>query len=154
MARRQTSPLEDLAETAAILPWWVGCVLAVVSFLIFHAYANAEILKPEGAGQMGVFVVESLFANFARVLQYLVPGAFCIGSIVSLFNGARRKTLFKDPGTLFNCLNRDLPPVSRALGYSGRTKPTLCIKRNNPQKTTVSTLVDPFLILKIALLTG
>jgi restriction system protein len=117
MARRRTSPLEDLAETAAILPWWVGCVLAVVSFLIFHAYANAEILKPDGARQMGVFVVESLFANLARVLQYLVPGAFCIGSIVSLFNGARRKTLFNgvkanhSPDVLFDMTWREFEMV-------------------------------------------
>lgn len=39
MARRRTSPLEDVIELVSKMPWWVGLILALFSFLFLHAVA-------------------------------------------------------------------------------------------------------------------
>ena len=39
MARRRQSPLEDLMDISAHLPWKVGVVLALIAYLIFHYFA-------------------------------------------------------------------------------------------------------------------
>ncbi|HYN60904.1 MAG TPA: restriction endonuclease, partial [Rubrivivax sp.] len=37
MARRgRTSPAEDIMDLVAMLPWWVGVVLALASYLLLH----------------------------------------------------------------------------------------------------------------------
>ncbi len=35
--------LEDLSDIATTFPWWVGCVLAVVTYEVLHRYAAAEV---------------------------------------------------------------------------------------------------------------
>ena len=44
MARkRQSSPLEDLVDLTARLPWWSGVALAVVAFAVLHYLAAREM---------------------------------------------------------------------------------------------------------------
>ena len=41
MARRKkTSPLDDMLELVAMLPWWVGVALALVSYVFLHQLAK------------------------------------------------------------------------------------------------------------------
>ena len=38
MARRgETSPAEDIMDIVAMLPWWVGVMLALLSYLLLHS---------------------------------------------------------------------------------------------------------------------
>jgi hypothetical protein len=36
MPRRRKSAAEDVVDIVSILPWWVGCTLAVVSYVVLH----------------------------------------------------------------------------------------------------------------------
>ena len=37
--RSKQNPAEGLMDLAARVPWWVGVLLAVISYLALHAYA-------------------------------------------------------------------------------------------------------------------
>lgn len=40
MARRKTSPAEDVMDLVAMLPWWVGVLLAGLAYLALHHVAS------------------------------------------------------------------------------------------------------------------
>ena len=45
MARRgKTSPAEDLIDIVAMLPWWVGVMLALLSYLLLHSVAIQQVV--------------------------------------------------------------------------------------------------------------
>ena len=47
MARKkQQGTFEDLIEIAAKLPWWAGVLLAIITYLVLHHYATAEVVSP------------------------------------------------------------------------------------------------------------
>ena len=41
--RKRSSPAEDLFELAALLPWWLCLILALVSYAVLHPYAVAPV---------------------------------------------------------------------------------------------------------------
>ena len=44
MARRKkTSPVEDVMDLVAMLPWWAGVGLALISYLLLHAVASQPV---------------------------------------------------------------------------------------------------------------
>ena len=56
MARRKkTSPLEDVLDLLAMLPWWVCVVLAAVSYFLLHRLAT-PIQASDIQGQEGAMV--------------------------------------------------------------------------------------------------
>ena len=44
--RNNANVLRDLFQTAAMLPWWAGLVLATAAYGVLHHYAAAD---PRGA---------------------------------------------------------------------------------------------------------
>ena len=44
--RYRQSPLEDLIEIASYLPWWVGILLAIISYLVLHSLAIDDAVIP------------------------------------------------------------------------------------------------------------
>ncbi|MBU6259781.1 MAG: restriction endonuclease [Burkholderiales bacterium] len=97
MARRKrTSAVEDLIDLVAMLPWWVGVVLALVSYLLFHSVASQPALGPVQLGQLGAVVTHSIWLAVANVAQYLVP-VFCLaGAGLSAMSRHKRKRLVDD----------------------------------------------------------
>ncbi|MEW6764191.1 MAG: restriction endonuclease [Pseudomonadota bacterium] len=86
MARRGRSSLfEDIIELTATFPWWVGAVLAIVSYLWLHPIAVAELPKPSGMPNMGAVASASLFKGLATFGQYILPLVFLIGAAISFF---------------------------------------------------------------------
>lgn len=84
MARNnKTSPAEDLMEIVAYFPWWVGVTLAVVLYLILHAFASAP-------------VVSTLLRILAGFGQYLLPLICLVGAAVSAIRQQQRTTLLND----------------------------------------------------------
>jgi len=56
-------------EITAILPWWAGAVLAVISYIVlslisthFNELASAQV---KGVDQMGTFAVNKLYGTLA-----------------------------------------------------------------------------------------
>lgn len=95
MARkRKQSAFEDLIDLAAMLPWWVGVLLAVIAYFVLHHYATAEIVHPTSAAQLGANVSSQLGKALATFGQYLLPLAFIIGAGVSAYGQQKRAKLF------------------------------------------------------------
>jgi hypothetical protein len=60
MARRKkTSPAEDLMDVVAMLPWWAGVGLALVSYLLLHGVASQSVVAATQPGQMGAMLIQT-----------------------------------------------------------------------------------------------
>ncbi len=94
MARRKkTSPLEDWIDLAAMLPWWGGVLLALVSYVFLHGLAGAGPGAPLKPGDIGSMVIGGLISNFAYWGQFLVPAICLIGALVSFLRRKNRQSL-------------------------------------------------------------
>lgn len=97
MARkRKQGAFEDLIDIAAMLPWWVGVLLALITYLVLHHYATVEVVPPASAAQLGANVAGQLGKSLAMFGQYLVPLALIIGAGISAYGRHKRSTLFAD----------------------------------------------------------
>jgi restriction system protein len=92
MAKRQ-SLFEDLIEIAAKLPWWIGILLALVSYAILHSVAGMENVAPKDLNAFGGFASKQLIKTAAMVGQYLLPAAFLIGTAMSAYGRRKRGDL-------------------------------------------------------------
>ncbi|WER46057.1 restriction endonuclease [Cupriavidus sp. WKF15] len=97
MARRKNaSVFEDLFGLAALLPWWVGTVLAVVAYGVLHRYAVAEIHVQVQPGQIGQMVVGQMTKALATYGQYIVPFILLAGAAASFLKRRKRRGLVQD----------------------------------------------------------
>lgn len=97
MARKKKqSPLEDIVDIAAMLPWWVGMLLALIVYLVLHHYATAEVAQSTSVAQLGANVAHQLGKTLAMIGQYLLPFAFVIGAGISAYGKHKRAVLFTD----------------------------------------------------------
>lgn len=101
MARKKQSPLEDLIEIAAHLPWKAGLVLALIAYVGFHYAASLPLLPIattdlNGYGQsIGGSVGRQLLITISSIFQYIVPLAFLMGSTVSFIRSRRQLELHR-----------------------------------------------------------
>lgn len=91
---RKTSPLEDVFEISAALPWQFGVGLAIFSYFLIHHFAIdpaampvVDMLNPAGAAG------RILGGTIAYYGQYIVPGILLCGAIASAFKRWRRGKL-------------------------------------------------------------
>lgn len=94
MARsRRTSPAEDLMDLVALLPWWAGVGLALLTYLLLHAVAGQTTQISMQPGQVADGVMRVMFVTLARYGQYLVPFLCLVSAGVSAVRSARRARL-------------------------------------------------------------
>lgn len=99
MARKKQSPIEDLIDIAAYLPWKTGIVLALIAYLGFHYAALLPVVPVATADlksysqSIGHSVGRQLIITFSSFLQYVVPIAFLIGSAMSFIRSRRQREL-------------------------------------------------------------
>jgi restriction system protein len=62
-----------------MLPWWVGVMLALVSYLLLHSVASQQMVATAQPGQVGAMVTQTLWKTLAGVGQYILP-ILCLGS--------------------------------------------------------------------------
>jgi restriction system protein len=91
--RRKQSTAEDLMDLTAMAPWWVGVILAVVSYVGLHAYAQQPTPAPLQPGQLGSFAVAGMWRALAGAGQYFVPFIFLAGAAMSAFRRYRARQL-------------------------------------------------------------
>lgn len=89
MADPKQSPFDDLVEIVAKVPAWVGIILAVAVYAVLHPVATMDIAASATGKDIGVSVGKAMFRAAATVGQYLVPGAFLFGALLSVLS--RRK---------------------------------------------------------------
>lgn len=99
MGRKRQSTFEDLIDVAAMLPWKISIVLAVLSYFGFHYLASLPpitiaAVDPKNLGQsMGSGISRQLAITFGMFLQYLVPLAFLVGAAISAVKRRRQSEL-------------------------------------------------------------
>jgi restriction system protein len=106
---RRTSPIEDLARLASLLPWWLSLLLAAASWFVLSAYAGSEVaVNPENPFES---VSGAIPRALATVGQFVLPLAFFSGAVWSLGRSLRNGRL----------LNRVTSPVQMQSGrYHGQ----------------------------------
>lgn len=101
MARKKQSPIEDLIDIAAHLPWKAGLVLALIAYLGFHYAASLPMMQiattdmKAYSQSIGHSVGRQLLITVSSIFQYVVPLAFLIGSAVSFFRSRRQLELHR-----------------------------------------------------------
>jgi restriction system protein len=94
MSRRgKSSPIEDLIELLARLPWWVCVLLAVLSYAVLSYLAKPAPLIAVQPGQIGQAMTYSIFKALAMAGQYLVPMACLFAAIGSAVGRRHRSQL-------------------------------------------------------------
>jgi restriction system protein len=91
--KRKQSVFEDIAELTAKVPWWIGVLLAIASYLILH---NLAAVKVAGSMKPGEFVNSAgkqLLGTLAFFGQIILPPVFLIGAVISALNNRKREML-------------------------------------------------------------
>jgi len=91
MACRRNLTFDVLIEIVSKLPWWVGCLLAVVTYLVLHFVANIELKTPEGSNQLGLYAGKQLYLTLARFGQYILPVVFLFGALLSFISKRKQQ---------------------------------------------------------------
>lgn len=96
MARRKkTGPAEDLVELVAMLPWWAGVALALVSYLLLHQIAAKPLTVDAQPGHAGM-AVQGLWKGLASAGQYILPIICLVAAGVSAWRRQVRQGLVTD----------------------------------------------------------
>jgi restriction system protein len=95
MARyRRSSVFDDLLDLVALMPWWAGVGLAIISYFVLHAVAAPSATPPTlQPGQLGQFVAGMLGKSLAYYGQYLLPLICLGGAAMSAWRKKQRKSL-------------------------------------------------------------
>jgi restriction system protein len=94
--RKKTSPAEDLMDLIALLPWWAGVLLALVSYLLLHSVASQPVSATAQAGAVGEMLAQTLGKTLASLGQYILP-LICLGGAgVSAWRRKTRQNLVTD----------------------------------------------------------
>lgn len=91
--RRKTSTAEDLMEIVSLLPWWVGVLLAVGSYLVLHHWATQPVPSVTHPAQAGSAMTSSIWRALAMAGQYFVPLICIAGAAVSAWRRRERVKL-------------------------------------------------------------
>lgn len=87
---------EDVFGLAAVLPWWVGVLMAIVTYVVLHRFAVADVSTNAAPGQMGQMVVGHLGKAIATWAQYLVPLLLLAGAAASAIGRRKRQGLIAE----------------------------------------------------------
>lgn len=94
MARRKKNgPADDIVDLVALMPWWVGVILALVAYVWLHSVASREAIVNLTPGQVHTMVVPTIWKAFATGLQYIIPFLCLLGAGISAHRRNQRKKL-------------------------------------------------------------
>ena len=98
MARRKKgeSALDAWADLVARLPWWVGVLLAMASYVGLGRVASSSLTAASDIGQLSSVVTQSLWIGLASVGQYLAPFVCLVGAALSWLRRRRAGQLHAD----------------------------------------------------------
>ncbi|MDB5860128.1 MAG: restriction endonuclease, partial [Ramlibacter sp.] len=93
MARKKRQGnAEDIMDTIALLPWWLGVALAVASYVVLHWLATRPqpTIDPR---QIGAILAPMYVAAIAGVMQFVAPILCLSGALVSFLKRKKRSSL-------------------------------------------------------------
>ncbi len=89
MGRRRNSTADDIVDLTAMVPWWVGVLLAMLSYFLLHVVATQPItIDPKAPSFVGI-----LFKGLATGGQYFLPIIFLAGAAMSAVRRRRASEL-------------------------------------------------------------
>lgn len=91
--RRRQSTAEDVVDLVALLPWWAGVTLALVSYLVFHRLATPAEVAVTQPGQIAGLAMRSVVAGLAMAGQYIAPFLCLVAALVSFLRRRKREGL-------------------------------------------------------------
>ncbi|ROZ71477.1 restriction endonuclease [Ramlibacter sp. WS9] len=94
--RRRQSGADDILDLVAMLPWWAGVALAIISYLILHQLAATPKVTAVQPGQLGGMVTGMMLAAFASIGQYLLPFFCLLGALTSFLRRRKREGLLNE----------------------------------------------------------
>lgn len=94
--RHRESGFDAFVDLASRLPWWLGIILALLSYLILHPFAVAPIAPPTDLQAMGGAVTGQIYRTLAMFGQYLLPAIFLLGAAGSAVKAYRNRKLFAE----------------------------------------------------------
>ncbi len=99
MGRKKNSGLvEDLVGLVALMPWWVGVLLAGVSYWWLHGLVAAgPAIGIQAGNQAGrLDVARAMYQPFLMVGQYILPALCLVGAAASAWKRRQREALLRD----------------------------------------------------------
>ncbi|QEA12759.1 restriction endonuclease [Comamonas flocculans] len=91
--RRKRSTAKDLFDLVAVLPWWVGVILAILAYVLLHRFAVGQVAVGVSMNQIGNTAAAHLLGALAFWGQYLVPLIFLAAALASALKRRRRQGL-------------------------------------------------------------
>src|SRR6266540_7230090 len=92
MAKREDL-FDHFVAIAAKFPWWLGVLMAGVSYSGLHYAAISSIAAPTPVAAIGSAVTSQLVKTAAGIAQYIVPIVFLAGAAVSALGRRKRNAL-------------------------------------------------------------
>ena len=97
MARKsRTSPLEDMLNLVALMPWWVGVAIAAVGYLVLHRLATPPQVTALQPGQITGLMAQTMITGLAYAGQFVVPFVGLVGAVMSFVQRRQRSALVTD----------------------------------------------------------
>ena len=97
MARKsRTSPLEDMLNLVALMPWWVGLAIAAVGYLVLHRMATPLQVTALQPGQITGLMAQTMITGLAYAGQFIVPSVGVVGAVMSFVRRRQRSALVTD----------------------------------------------------------
>lgn len=94
MARHRRRGLaDDLLAVATRLPWWVSVAVALISFVVLHAFSGIDAGTATTTKDLGTVASRGLFRTLASIGQYVVPLIFVAGAVASILGQRKREQL-------------------------------------------------------------
>jgi restriction system protein len=93
MSRRKTSPVEEVLDLVALLPWWAGVLLAVLAYFALHHVASQPMVVTAQPGQAGAMMTQTLWRTLASIGQYVLPILCLAGAAMSAWRRQERRQL-------------------------------------------------------------
>ena len=97
--RKKSSPLEDVLDLLAMLPWWVCLMLAAVSYFLLHRLATpiqASDIQGQGGAMVGAIIQKAIIHGWANAGQYIVPLLCIAAAALSAWRRKQRQALVSD----------------------------------------------------------
>lgn len=93
--KRRQGTADDVMDAVALLPWWGGVVLALASYIVFHAIATQPLPTLANPQQLVAAMPGMFFRTFALALQYVLPMLCLLGAVVSFLRRRKREALVR-----------------------------------------------------------
>lgn len=83
-------------DLAALLPWWVGVGLALLSYRLLHGLATEPLPGPLSAHPTAAQISAAVWQGLAATGQYILPMLCLLGALLSALRRHQRRKLFDE----------------------------------------------------------